>query len=51
MNLLAVVLVVLGPLVIYPLICVFGLSLTGKDGLSLEPFRRFFTDPGSIHLV
>ncbi len=51
LNLLAVVVVVLGPLVIYPLICVVRLSVTGADGLSLAPFARFFTDPGSIHLV
>jgi 2-aminoethylphosphonate transport system permease protein len=41
--------VVLGPLVIYPL--VVELSLSGADGFSLQSFIHFFTDPGSLHLV
>jgi 2-aminoethylphosphonate transport system permease protein len=51
LNLAAVVIVVLGPLVIYPLICVVQLSLTGAGGFSLQSFVHFFTDPGSLHLV
>lgn len=51
LNLAAVVAVVLGPLVLYPLACLLGLSVTGESGFSLAPFARVLSDPGSWHLI
>ncbi len=44
-HLLFLAVVVLGPLVIYPLVRLVLLSLTGKDGLSLHAYTSFFQNP------
>ena len=42
---LAAIVVVLGPLIIYPLLRLIWLSLSGTHGLSLQAYRAFFSNP------
>lgn len=44
-HLLFIAVVVLGPLVIYPLIRLVLLSLTGAHGLSMQAYAQFFGNP------
>ncbi len=43
--------VVLGPLVVYPLARLVLLSLTGEHGLSLAAYRNFFGNPDTRHVL
>ncbi|ACR30850.1 2-aminoethylphosphonate ABC transporter permease subunit [Burkholderia glumae] len=45
LHLLVLVLVVLGPLVLYPLARLLLLSMTGDHGLTLAAYRTFFGNP------
>ena len=44
-HLLFIAVVVLGPLVIYPLVRLVMLSLTGAHGMSLQAYSTFFGNP------
>ena len=45
LNLAAILIVVLGPLIIYPLLRLLWLSVDGAHGLSLQAYQTFFSDP------
>jgi len=46
-----ILVVVLGPLVIYPLVQLLWLSVTGKHGLSLQAYSAFFTNPETSGVI
>ncbi|WP_438391643.1 2-aminoethylphosphonate ABC transporter permease subunit [Caballeronia sp. DA-9] len=46
-----ILVVVLGPLVIYPLMQLLWLSVTGKHGLSLHAYTAFFTNPETSGVI
>ena len=50
-NLAAVVLLVFGPFILYPLGGLFLLSVRTKSGVSIEPYLRFFSDPTSLEVI
>src|SRR5579864_2659072 len=50
-HLLFLAVVVLGPLVIYPLARLVLLSLTGPHGLSLQAYAAFFSNPETRGVV
>ncbi|RDJ97370.1 2-aminoethylphosphonate ABC transporter permease subunit [Paraburkholderia lacunae] len=50
-HLLFIAVVVLGPLVIYPLVRLVLLSLTGPHGLSLQAYAAFFGNPETRGVV
>lgn len=50
-HLLLLAVIVLGPLVIYPLVRLVLLSLTGPHGLSLHAYAAFFQNPESRGVV
>ena len=45
LNLAAILVVVLGPLIIYPLLRLLSLSVEGAHGLSLQAYQSFFSNP------
>lgn len=51
LNLAAAALVVLGPMVVYPLFQLLRLSVTGESGFDASAFIAFFTSSGSWRLV
>src|SRR5246500_2547068 len=50
-HLLFIAVVVLGPLVIYPLVRLVLLSLTGPHGLSLHAYSHFFQNPETSGVI
>jgi 2-aminoethylphosphonate transport system permease protein len=46
-----ILVVVLGPLVIYPLVQLLTLSVTGAHGLSLHAYTAFFTNPETSGVI
>jgi len=50
-NLSAVVLLVFGPFILYPLGGLFLLSVRTKSGVSIDPYLRFFSDPTSLEVI
>jgi 2-aminoethylphosphonate transport system permease protein len=50
-HLLFILVVVLGPLVVYPLVRLVLLSLTGPHGLSLHAYSAFFSNPETSGVI